>query len=126
MNKGWTQYNLGQIVDFLDGRRKPLKEADRSKRPGPFPYFGATGVIDYVDDYLFDEEIILLSEDRANILSRQLPMAIRVKGKCWVNNLGNLIISPCCYRKIERSTQLSRWKIKQCDISCKDHILNSS
>ena len=91
MSNKWTQYSLGQIVDFWDGRRKPLKETERSKRPGPFPYFGSTGIIDYIDDYLFDEEIILLGEDGANILSRQLPMAIRVTEKCWVNNHAHVL-----------------------------------
>ena len=91
MNNQWIKYNLGQVVDFLDCKRKPLQKEDRSKRSGQFPYFGATGVIDYIDDYLFDEEIILLGEDGANILSRQLPMAIRVTEKCWVNNHAHVL-----------------------------------
>jgi type I restriction enzyme S subunit len=58
---------------------------------GEYPYYGASGIIDYVNEYLFDEEIILLGEDGENIVSRNLPLAFRVSGKCWINNHAHVI-----------------------------------
>ena len=65
----WNVLSLGSVVEFLDGKRVPLKASDRAGRSGPFPYYGASGVIDYIDDYIFDEDLILLGEDGENILS---------------------------------------------------------
>lgn len=81
---GWKKEKLGNCVDFLDNLRKPVKEKDRKK--GCFPYYGASGIIDYVDDYIFDGEFILLGEDGANILFRSTPLAFKVSGKLWINN----------------------------------------
>lgn len=81
---GWKKVKLGNCVDFLDNLRKPVKEKDRKK--GCFPYYGASGIIDYVDDYIFDGEFILLGEDGANILFRSTPLAFKVSGKLWINN----------------------------------------
>ena len=78
----WGIKLLGEISKFLDGRRRPIKESDRSKMKGQYPYYGASGIIDYVNDYIFDENIILLGEDVENILSRNLPLAFKVSGKC--------------------------------------------
>ena len=64
----WEQRKLGDIVDFLDEQRKPLEAGEREK--GIYPYYGASGIIDYVKSYLFDDELILLSEDGANIIDR--------------------------------------------------------
>ena len=66
----WCETKLNNVAVFLDGKRKPLKESDRAKIKGKYPYYGASGVIDYVNDYIFDEEIILLGEDGENIVSR--------------------------------------------------------
>src|SRR5690606_37536378 len=55
------------------------------------PYYGASGIIDYVNDYLFDDELILLGEDGANILSRATPLAFMVEGKVWVNNHAHVL-----------------------------------
>ncbi len=87
----WEMKILGEVSVFLDGRRKPIKSEDRAKMKGEFPYYGASGIIDYVNNFLFDEEIILLGEDGENILSRNLPLAFRVSGKCWVNNHAHVI-----------------------------------
>lgn len=81
---GWKKEKLGNCVDFLDNLRKPVKEKNRKK--GCFPYYGASGIIDYVDDYIFDGEFILLGEDGANILFRSTPLAFKVSGKLWINN----------------------------------------
>ena len=87
----WEEKRLGEIAYFLDGRRKPLKGDDRAKIKGIYPYYGASGIIDYVNDYIFDEEIILLGEDGENILSRNLPLAFKVSGKCWINNHAHVL-----------------------------------
>lgn len=71
---------------FLDGQRKPLESADRAKRQGQYPYYGASGIIDYIDDYIFDEPLLLLGEDGANILNRSTPLCFIATGKYWVNN----------------------------------------
>lgn len=73
-------------MDFLDGQRKPLESADRAKRQGSYPYYGASGIIDYIDDYIFDEPLILLGEDGANIINRSTPLCFIATGKYWVNN----------------------------------------
>jgi type I restriction enzyme S subunit len=87
----WEEKRLGEVSRFLDGRRKPIKGGDRSKIQGEYPYYGASGIIDYVNNYIFDEEIILLGEDGENIISRNLPLAFRVSGKCWINNHAHVI-----------------------------------
>lgn len=88
---GWEVKQLGEISKFLDGRRKPIKESDRLKMKGKYPYYGASGIIDYINDYIFDEDIILLGEDGENIVSRNLPLAFKVSGKCWINNHAHVI-----------------------------------
>ena len=90
LNTGdWEQRKLGNIVDFLDGQRKPLKESDRIK--GKYPYYGASGIIDYINDYLFDENLVLLSEDGANIIDRNYPICFIATGKYWVNNHAHVL-----------------------------------
>lgn len=88
----WKEKKLGEISYFLDGKRKPIKSEDRSKMKGKYPYYGASGIIDYVNSYIFDEELILLGEDGENIISRNLPLAFRVSGKCWINNHAHVIV----------------------------------
>ena len=82
----WRAEPLGIVVDFLDHERRPIKRADRERMQGQFPYYGASGIIDYVNDFLFDDELILLAEDGENILSRASPIAFKIRGKAWVNN----------------------------------------
>ncbi|MCU6694719.1 EcoKI restriction-modification system protein HsdS [uncultured Blautia sp.] len=85
----WEQRKLGDAVEFLDTMRKPLEGAKRI--PGPYPYYGASGIVDYVDGYLFDEELILLSEDGANITDRNYPVCFLASGKYWVNNHAHVL-----------------------------------
>jgi type I restriction enzyme S subunit len=87
----WARQPLGNLVEFLDHKRVPIKEADRSTRRGPYPYYGASGVIDSIDEYLFDEELILVGEDGANVLDRSSPLAFKVSGKIWVNNHAHVL-----------------------------------
>jgi len=87
----WEVKELGDVVFFFDGKRKPIKDSDRAKINGIYPYYGASGIIDYVNDFIFDEELILLGEDGANIINRSSPLAFRVAGKIWVNNHAHVL-----------------------------------
>ena len=80
---------LSDISENLDNRRIPVTSGDRKN--GPYPYYGASGIVDYIDAYIFDEELLLVSEDGANLLTRVTPIAFSVKGKCWVNNHAHVI-----------------------------------
>ena len=88
-SEDWEQRKLDDVVEFLDTMRKPLEGAKRI--PGLYPYYGASGIVDYVDGYLFDEELILLSEDGANITDRNYPVCFLASGKYWVNNHAHVL-----------------------------------
>ena len=83
---------LDQISKNLDSRRKPIKESNRIR--GNYPYYGASGIVDYVNDYLFDGEYLLVSEDGANLLARNTPIAFSIQGKTWVNNHAHILEFP--------------------------------
>ena len=85
----WPRRNLGSLAENLDSRRVPITKGDRKE--GPFPYYGASGVVDSVADFIFDEDILLISEDGANLLARSTPIAFSVSGKCWVNNHAHVL-----------------------------------
>ena len=87
----WEKKKLEECVDFLDGLRKPIKSEDRKSEQGLYPYYGASGIIDYIDDFIFDGEYILLSEDGANIIDRNYRVAFIAKGKIWVNNHAHVL-----------------------------------
>ena len=87
----WEMCKLEDCVDFLDGLRKPIKSEDRKCEMGLYPYYGASGIIDYIDEYIFDGDYILLSEDGANILDRNYRVAFFAKGKIWVNNHAHVL-----------------------------------
>ena len=80
----WQVLKLKYITDCLDGRRIPVDAAQRVK--GPYPYWGAGAIMDYVDKYIFDEELILLGEDGAPFFDNTRDVAHLVRGKIWVNN----------------------------------------
>ncbi|MBR6571833.1 MAG: restriction endonuclease subunit S [Clostridia bacterium] len=80
---------LEEVCDILDSKRVPITASDRIA--GPYPYYGANGVQDYVADYLFDDELVLLAEDGGNFGSTEKPIAYRVSGKCWVNNHAHVL-----------------------------------
>lgn len=85
----WEKRKLEEVVVFLDGKRKPLEGKQRVS--GIYPYYGASGIIDYVEDYIFDEENILLSEDGANIINRTYRVSFLARGKYWVNNHAHVL-----------------------------------
>lgn len=87
----WEKKKLEECVEFLDGLRKPIKSEDRKSEQGLYPYYGASGIIDYIDGYIFDGEYILLSEDGANIIDRNYRVSFIAKGKIWVNNHAHVL-----------------------------------
>lgn len=87
----WEVCPLSDAVDFLDGKRRPVKDSDRARMQGDIPYYGASGIIDRVDDFLFEEDLILLGEDGENIISRNTPLAFQISGKAWVNNHAHVL-----------------------------------
>ena len=84
---------FGDIVAFEDSKRVPLNSRDREARKGPYPYYGATSVMDYVDGYLFDGIRVLLGEDGTVIDSEGRPILQYVWGKYWVNNHAHILAS---------------------------------
>ena len=88
---GWEVRSLAQLADNEDGKRMPVKKADREGMAGEFPYYGASGVIDYVDDYLFEGERLLIGEDGANLVARSTAIAFIAKGRYWVNNHAHVL-----------------------------------
>lgn len=89
MSSEWPIKKLGEVTINFDTKRRPVKEADRKK--GPYPYYGASGIVDYVDDFIFDGEYLLVAEDGENLRTRQTPIAFRASGKFWVNNHAHII-----------------------------------
>ncbi|WP_272677476.1 restriction endonuclease subunit S [Providencia sp. PROV160] len=80
---------LGELSDNLDSRRKPITSGLREA--GTIPYYGASGIVDYVKDYIFDGDFLLVSEDGANLIARNTPIAFSVSGKSWVNNHAHVL-----------------------------------
>jgi type I restriction enzyme S subunit len=107
MTKGWQIKPIGELCDVLDHLRKPVTKRDRVA--GKYPYYGATGILDYVDDYLFDEPLVLVGEDGAKWASGE-STAFAVEGKVWVNNHAHVL-------RPHRNILLDNWLI---------HFLNHS
>lgn len=80
---------LGEVCDNLDRKRKPITASNRIA--GAIPYYGASGIVDYVKDYIFDGDFLLVSEDGANLLTRTYPIAFSIHGKTWVNNHAHIL-----------------------------------
>lgn len=87
----WETKRLDEVADILDSRRVPVNAKQRSTRSGPIPYYGATGQVGWIDDYLFDEEIVLLGEDGAPFLEMSKQKAYLVRGRSWVNNHAHVL-----------------------------------
>ena len=85
----WTETTLDAISLNLNSRRIPITKSDRNV--GPFPYYGASGIVDYVDNFIFDECTLLISEDGANLTARSTPIAFSAQGKYWVNNHAHVL-----------------------------------
>ncbi len=87
----WATRPLGEIIDLFDQKRVPLNSRERQARPGPFPYYGAQGIIDHIDGYIFEGRYILVAEDGENLNSKKLPLALFATGKFWVNNHAHIL-----------------------------------
>jgi type I restriction enzyme S subunit len=87
----WKIQPLGEVVEILDSYRIPVNSEERKKRVGTIPYYGATGQVGWIDDHLFDEELVLLGEDGAPFLDPSKPKAYLVRGKSWVNNHAHVL-----------------------------------
>lgn len=85
----WEPRPLGELTDNFDSIRVPVKESDR--KPGPYPYYGASGVVDHVNEFLFDGEYLLIGEDGENLRTRKTPIAFLARGKFWVNNHAHIL-----------------------------------
>ena len=85
----WEERKLGELTESFDGKRVPIDSDLRIS--GKYPYYGATGIIDYVDDYIFNGEYVLLAEDGANIIMRNYPVAYLTQGKFWLNNHAHIM-----------------------------------
>ena len=91
MTNSWTETALGEVIELYDHERIPLSTQQRSQRQGGYPYYGASGIIDYIDDYIFDGRFLLISEDGANLVERNTPIAFFATGKFWVNNHSHVV-----------------------------------
>ena len=80
---------LGELAENLDSLRKPVTKGARTT--GKYPYYGASGIVDFVDDYIFDGEFLLVSEDGANLIARKTPIAFPINGRTWVNNHAHVL-----------------------------------
>lgn len=87
MNREWHAF--GTLVENFDHKRIPV--ATSKRKSGPYPYYGASGIVDYVDDYLFDGEYLLISEDGENLRTRSTPIAFIARGRFWVNNHAHVV-----------------------------------
>ena len=97
----WRETTLGETCEILDRRRKPITK--RNRISGPYPYYGATGIVDYVEGYLFDEPLVLVGEDGAKWDAGE-NSAFAVNGRCWVNNHAHVL-------RPNRSVLLDNWLI---------------
>jgi len=90
--EGWVWATVEDVAENHDRLRVPVTSSDR--KPGPYAYYGASGVIDSVQDYLFDGDYLLLAEDGANLLARSTPISFQAHGKFWVNNHAHVLSLP--------------------------------
>ncbi len=87
----WEVRRLSSVIDCLDGKRIPLNGEERADRQGDYPYWGANGVLDHLDDWLFDEPLVLLGEDGAPFFAQNKRVAFSVSGRIWVNNHAHVL-----------------------------------
>lgn len=85
------KYRFDEVTTNFDKRRIPLSGEQRQKRQGKYPYWGAQGIIDYIDDYIFDGTYLLIAEDGENLKSKKQNIAQIVHGRFWVNNHAHIV-----------------------------------
>ena len=91
MTGEWSRVPLGELVQNFDSFRIPLSSREREKRRGHYPYYGATGVMDYVDDYIFDGLYLMIAEDGSVETTDGKPLLQLVSGKFWANNHAHVL-----------------------------------
>ena len=89
--ESWEVVRLEKLCACLDSKRIPVKQSERNERKGNVPYYGASGQAGWIDDYLFNEPLLLVAEDGENLVSRKLPIAYSIEGKSWVNNHAHVL-----------------------------------
>jgi type I restriction enzyme S subunit len=87
----WPLRKISDVAEFFNHKRIPVSSLDRQKRQGPYPYYGASGIVDHIDDYIFDGIYLLISEDGENLRTRNTPIAFKASGKFWVNNHAHIL-----------------------------------
>ena len=88
---GWAVVRFGRIVYNRDGERIPLSKEVRASRGGKYNYYGASGIIDNINDFIFSKDLLLIGEDGANLINRSTPIAFIAHGKYWVNNHAHVL-----------------------------------
>lgn len=92
--EGWITKKLGEVCDVLDNLRKPLNDSERQSMKGDIPYCGANGIVGFVNDFVIDDDIILMAEDGGYFDEyKTRPIAYQMNGKCWVNNHAHILKS---------------------------------
>ena len=90
IDPNWEMKELSDVYfENLDSKRKPVTKSVRTN--GEYPYYGALGIVDYVEEYIFNEPLLLISEDGANLITRNTPIAFSVDGTTWVNNHAHIL-----------------------------------
>lgn len=111
-NEKWPTEPFGELTNSFNNTRKPVKEGDRRNMQGPYPYYGATGIVDYVNDYKLDGTYLLISEDGKALEFRNYDIAFIATGKIWVNNHAHVVQS-----KGKVSLEYLQYYFKYLDIS---------
>lgn len=88
--EGWCWATISQVAECLDGQRIPINKVERARQGGNVPYYGANGQVGWIDDYLFDEPLVLVVEDET-FVGRQIPFSYLITGKSWVNNHAHVL-----------------------------------
>jgi len=91
--ENWSITRIADVADCLDYIRQPINKDERAKRIGKIPYYGANGQVGWIDDYLFDEDLVVVVEDET-FLGREIPFSYIIRGKSWVNNHAH-VLKPC-------------------------------
>ena len=105
---GCRVVSLGDVIQLEDSKRQPLSSRERDGRKGGNPYYGAQGVVDYLDDYTYEGDYLLVAEDGENLRSRKQPIANAARGRFRVNNHAHVIAAT-----------------KRCNLTYLRHLLNS-
>lgn len=102
-HKGDSQLTINNVCDILDNKRKPLSSRERDAIKGDYPYYGVNGIVDYINTYIFDDELVLLAEDCGNYQNyKEEPIAYLITGKSWINNHVHVL-------KAKKDMILSKW-----------------